>query len=463
MRDWSPERVAVAAGAVLAGRPPASPSSGSLAGADGPQPQSPAWGAEGAAGGRRGPSRVTIDSRDVRPGDLFVGLPGTRVDGGGFAAGALHAGAWGVVVAPGHVSDARCAPAGTVLACDDPLAALQSLARAWRRELGAQVVAITGSTGKTSTKDLLAAMARPSRRTVASEQNLNTEIGVPLTILGAPAGTEVLVLELAMRGAGQIAELAAIAEPDVGVILNVGPVHLELLGTLERVAAAKAELLEGLRGGATAILPADEPLLDRHRRADLRVVTFGAGGDVEDLGDVEIPFTSAHMRLNALAALAAARAVGIEPHGMLDVALSDRRGQRIELPGAVVVIDDCYNANPMSMRAALDDLRASASGRSIAVLGDMLELGADAVSYHEEIGEHAAETGVDMLVAVGPLAAHMGARFHGERHFVPDAVAAASLAQELVRPGDTVLVKASRGVGLEAVAEGLRALAATGA
>jgi UDP-N-acetylmuramoyl-tripeptide--D-alanyl-D-alanine ligase len=208
------------------------------------------------------------------------------------------------------------------------------------------------------------------------------------------------------------------------------------------------------------VLPADEPLLDAHRRDDLRIVTFGEGGDVASLGDLELPFTSAHMRSNALAALAAARALGARPRGMLDVTLSAMRGQRIELAGAVVVIDDCYNANPMSMRAALDDLSASATGRRVAVLGDMLELGPDEVGFHEEIGAYASACGVDVLIAVGPLAAHMGAGFAGELHAVGDAAAAAALAGELVRPGDTVLVKASRGVGLELVAAGVRAATA---
>jgi len=432
VRDWSPERVAAAAGAALA-QPP---------GADGAAP---------------GPLRATIDSRDVRAGDLFVGLPGSRTDGGRYAAGALRDGAWGVLVSARH---AGVEEPGAVLVADDPLAALQALARAWRRELGAQVVAITGSTGKTSTKDLCAAMLRQDRRTVGSRQNFNTEIGLPLEILGAPPGTQALVLELAMRGSGQIAELTAIAEPDVGVIVNVGPVHLELLGSLEAIAAAKAELLYGLRPGATAVLPADAPLLDPHRRDDLKVVTFGDGGDVSELGELDVPFASAHMRSNALAALAAARALGAQPRGMLDVTLSALRGQRIELPGPVIVIDDCYNANPMSMRAALDDLSASAPGRRVAVLGDMLELGPEQVRFHEELGRQADERGVELVIAVGPLAAHMAAGYGGELHAVPDAAAAASLAGELVRPGDTVLVKASRGVGLEVVSEGMRAATA---
>jgi len=440
VRDWSPEQLADAAGARLA-----APSAG-------PAPSG--------AGAAAGPARVTIDSRDVGPGDLFVGLPGTRTDGGRHAGQALAQGAWGVLVAGEHAQslDAQHA-VPVVLISDEPLGALQRLARAWRRELGAQVVGITGSTGKTSTKDLLAAMLAQQRSVVASAQNLNTEIGLPLTILGAPAGTQALVLEMAMRGAGQIAELAAIAEPDVGVIVNVGPVHLELLGSLQAVAAAKAELIAGLRAGATAVLPVSEPLLDAYLRTDLEIVTFGPGGDVSELGDLELPFSSAHMRRNALAALAAARALGVKPSGRLEVTLSALRGQRIELPGQVLVINDCYNANPMSMRAALDDLAVSASGRKIAVLGDMLELGPEEADYHAQIGDHARAAGIDVLVAVGPLAAHMGERFDGELHRVEDAAAAAELTRELLRPGDTVVIKASRGVGLEVVAEHL--LAAT--
>jgi UDP-N-acetylmuramoyl-tripeptide--D-alanyl-D-alanine ligase len=433
VRDWSPELLAEAAGVRLV-RP------GPLTGGDAPP----------------GPLRVTIDSRDVRPGDLFVGLRGRNVDGGRYAGAALAAGAWGVLASPEHARGAG--GAGVLLAADDPLAGLQALARSWRRALGAQVIAITGSTGKTSTKDVLAAMLAQQRRVVASPENFNTEIGLPLSILRAPPGTEVLVLELAMRGEGQIAELAAIAEPDIGVIVNVGPVHLELLGTLEAVAAAKAELLVDLRPGATAVLPAGEPLLDVHLRDDLHTVTFGPGGDVAELGDdLELPFSSRHMRLNALAALAAARAAGVRPRGRLEVTLSALRGERIELPGPVLVIDDCYNANPMSMRAALDDLAESASGRRVAVLGDMLELGSHEVRFHGEIGRYAAECGVDVLVTVGPLAASIAPHFGGRLHAAADAAEAAALVRDLVAPGDTVLVKGSRGVGLEVVAQALRA------
>ncbi len=208
-------------------------------------------------------------------------------------------------------------------------------------------------------------MLEPHRAVVATEQNLNTEIGLPLTILGAPAGTEVLVLEMAMRGAGQIAELVEIAEPDVGVVVNVGPVHLELLGTIEAIAATKAELIRDLPAHGTAVLPAGEPLLDPHRRADIAPSPSApAATSTRCRRASRVPFDSAHMRLNALAALAAARAIGVEPAGAVRVALSRLRGERIALRDGVVVINDCYNANPMSMRAALDDLAETAAGAS---------------------------------------------------------------------------------------------------
>jgi UDP-N-acetylmuramoyl-tripeptide--D-alanyl-D-alanine ligase len=418
---------------------------------------------------------VSIDSRTLAPGELFVGLPGSRADGGAHAAGALARGAWGVLVGPEHASPlAAGAAAGAVLSHADPLGALQTLAAAWRRELaagGARVVAITGSTGKTSTKDILAALLAGHVRTFASPENLNTEIGLPLAILAAPQGTQALVLEMAMRGSGQIGELTAIAKPDVGVIVNIGPAHLELLGSLEAIAAAKAELIAGLAPGATIVVPANEPLLEAHMRADLDTVTFGEGGDValeearadgavrvrdgDELLSIEPSFTGAHNLLNLLAAVAAAKALGVRHEGPLEVRFSALRGERRTLPGGVLLIDDCYNANPMSMRAAIDELAETDASRRVAVLGDMLELGEDAPRFHREIGTHAAERGVGLLVTVGPLAERMREGFDGEAHSVPDAEAAAELLRGLLRAGDAVLVKGSRGVGLELVARAL--------
>lgn len=446
MRAWDAERIARATGARLAGPVPVRPD------------------------GESGPARAIVDSREAGPGDLFVGLPGASQDGGRFAASALAAGAWGVLVEPAHAEAARCAPPGVLLAHERPLAGLQQLARAWRRSLGARVVAVTGSTGKTSTKDILAALLGGHLRTVASRQNYNTEIGLPLAILEAPAGSQALVLELAMRGPGQIGELTAIAEPDVGVIVNIGPVHLERLGSLEAIAAAKAELIAGLAAGSTAVVPSREPLLEKHLRADLLTLTFGDGGavriDAVSPGAVVVEhegermelrpsFSQAHNQQNLLAAVAAARALGVTPRGPVDVAFSALRGERVALPGGVILINDCYNANPMSMRAALDDLASSAPARRLAVLGDMLELGPQQGRFHREIGAHAAERGIDVLVTVGPLAEAIAAAFPGERHSVADAAAAAELLPGLLREGDTVLVKGSRGVGLERVAEAL--------
>ncbi len=444
MRAWDSERVAAEAGARIVGdlRLPG------------------------------GPERVVIDSREVCPGDLFIGLPGAHADGGAYAQTALDAGAWGVLVAPAH-AEGGASGTGVRLAHPSPLLALHALARAWRHALGAQVIAITGSTGKTSTKDIVGALLRPHRRTVVSPLNHNTEIGLPLTVLGAPAGTEVLVLEMGMRGRGQIAELTAIAEPDVGVIVSVGPVHLELLGSLEAVAAAKAELIAGLAPGAVAVIPADEPLLEPHLRPDVRTVRFGPGGDVtlrrvDADGGVVIDaqgepialrptFTAAHQReWNLLAAVAAVRALGVVVGGALEVAFSAGRGERIELAGGLTLVNDCYNANPMSMRAALQDLAVTASARRVAVLGDMLELGSGADEFHAAIGACAADCGVDLLVTVGPLAAAMAQRFDGPTLAFADADEAAAEVPALLHGGDTVLVKASQGVGLSRVVEAVR-------
>jgi UDP-N-acetylmuramoyl-tripeptide--D-alanyl-D-alanine ligase len=428
-----------------------------------------------------GPTRVVIDSREAGPGDLFVGIPGERADGGSFAADALRAGAWGVMVTARWVDDALAVDGGAVLASEMPVPALGALARAWRRDLAAHVIAVTGSVGKTSTKDLIAALVAPHRTVAASRENFNTEIGMPLEILRAPLGTEVLVLEAAMRGFGQIAELAAICEPDVAVITNIGPVHLEQMGSLEGVAKAKAELLEGLYEGATAVVPSDEPLLEPWLRESLQVVTFGPGGDVAYEGsslrggtvpdalpqtqviiargkriELELPFEQAHNLMNTLAAVAAAQAVGVEPSGRVDVTFSGLRGERVLLGTGATVINDCYNANPLSMRAALDDLAThETAGRRIAVLGDMLELGPAEDEHHRDVGAYAATAGVDVLVTVGPRAARMLDRYDGEGHAVGTAAEAAALAGELVAPGDVLLVKGSRGVGLEVVAETL--------
>jgi UDP-N-acetylmuramoyl-tripeptide--D-alanyl-D-alanine ligase len=424
-------------------------------------------------GGGGSPRRTLIDSREAREGDLFVGLRGERDDGGRFAADALRGGAWGVLVGSSHARELGDEGDGSwVLASGDPLASLQALARGWRRELGCRVVGITGSTGKTSVKDVCRAMLPAAVH--ASPENFNTEIGLPLAVLGAEEGTEILVLEMAMRGVGQIAELCAIAEPDVAVITNVGPVHVELLGTLEAIAAAKAEIIDGLADGGTAVVPADSGPLEPHLERAPSLLRFGDGGDVRardvmtEAGETnavvvtpageqafKLPFVEAYNLDNALAAIAAGIALDLPLAGMAQrapgIVFSRLRGELVELPGNAILINDSYNANPISMRAALDHLASlPTDGRRVAVLGEMRELGPEAAAYHREIGEHARRRGVELLIGVGELG-----REYAPDAEVPDAEAAADALAERLRPRDAVLVKGSRAVGLELVAEKL--------
>ena len=425
--------------------------------------------AEGAA---QAPRRAVVDSREAGAGDLFVGLPGEHADGGEFAAAALEAGAWGVIVDPRHAAGLA---GGWVLTASHPLTALGSLARGWRRRLGCRVIGITGSVGKTSVKDICAAMLPGSVH--SSPENFNTEIGLPLAILGADTGTELLVLEMAMRGPGQIAELAAIAEPEVAVITNVGPVHVELLGSVETIASVKAEILGGLPPGGAAVVPVDAGALERFLAGVPRLVRFGEGGDVQVLerrveGDAtdalvhtpagdqrfRFPFAEAYNLENALAAIAAGVAVGAEPAEMAQraphIGFSRLRGERLQLGDGIVLVNDSYNANPVSMRAALDHLAAMpVAGRRVAVLGEMGELGPESAEFHRGVGAHAREAGVDILVGVGEPA-----RDYGPDELVADPIEAADLLAEQLGSGDAVLVKGSRAAGLEAVAENLRAL-----
>ena len=424
---------------------------------------------QGASGG---PTRASIDSRALETGDLFFGLPGERVDGGEFAGQALATGAWGVVVTPERAAElVEGEVSGWIFSTPDPLNALQGLATAWRRALGVPVLGITGSVGKTSVKDIARAIL--PGRIHANEQNLNTEIGLPLTILSAPGDSDVLVLEMAMRGFGQIALLAEIAEPNVGVITCVGPVHVELVGSVEGVAKAKAELIDGLPEDGTLVAQADPGLLTPHLERAPALITFGDGGDVFADG-VEVsdgsleatvhtpagqerfsfPFSERHNLENALAAIAAGIALGFSPAEMSAgtgrIRLSSLRGERVELPGGAVLINDCYNANPVSMRAALGNLASEPAETRIAVLGLMGELGEEAEDYHSEVGGIAREVGIDLVIGVGPEAVG-----YGPDVLVDDPAGAAAELSGRDRPGTVVLVKGSRSAGLEAVAEAL--------
>jgi UDP-N-acetylmuramoyl-tripeptide--D-alanyl-D-alanine ligase len=423
-----------------------------------------AIGASDPGGDESHPVRVVIDSREAGPGDLFFGIAGERVDGGTYAQAVIDQGAWGVVVTAEHAA----VTGANVFVVEDPTVALGKLANRWRHELGVKVIGITGSTGKTSTKDILAALLGKSLNVVATPANRNTEIGLPLTVLGALRGTEVLVLEMAMRGPNQIDELARIAEPDVGCVVNIGPVHLEQMGSIEAIAKAKAELIAALGPGATAVVPSDEPLLDPHLRSDIPTVSFGPGGDVrlldEDAADelriatpqgevlIRPSFKERYLTRNLLAAVACAQAVGAPVDGDLTVNFSALRGEVSEVLGGVTLINDCYNANPVSMRAALDNL-ADAGGRHIAVLGGMGELGPDSTRFHHEVAQHAADSGVDFLITVGDLGGSYGDDYVGSIEHVVSPEAAAYVVRRVAEPGDTVLVKGSRSVGLEKVGE----------
>ncbi len=453
-----------------------------------PQEIAAALGAEVVAEGRsESPRRATISSGDAGPGNLFFGLRGANRDGGEFAAAAIDAGAWGVVVGPGFKTQfsPHSEKKGVltrrdawVFVADDPLVAMHSLARAYRRALGARVVGVTGSVGKTSVKDIARALL--PGRVHASPENFNTEIGLPLTILEAPADTDVLVLEMAMRGRGQIAELAAIAEPEVAVITNVGPVHVELLGSIEAIAAAKAEILDDLPAGGTAVAPVEAGFLEPHLEPIVEQLRFGPGGDVEAV-EVQVadgvtealvatplgsrrfhfPFAEAHNLTNALAAIAAGVALDADLAEMADraadIGFSRFRGERIELGDGIVLVNDCYNANPVSMRAALDHLATLEAERTVAVLGEMGELGPESADFHREVGEHARAAGIDFVIGVGAPA-----RDYDPDELVADPGEAAELLAARLEPGDAVLVKGSRSAGLEAVAEQLPDLVEVG-
>jgi UDP-N-acetylmuramoyl-tripeptide--D-alanyl-D-alanine ligase len=418
-----------------------------------------------AAEGAEQVTGLTVDSRRVTRGDLFVAV----------GRGAEYA------------DDALAAGAAAALLPADAFAALAAIARAVRERSSARVVAITGSIAKTSTKDILGALCKPHARTVVAEGSQNNEVGLPLTLGRLDEDTEIAIVEMGMRGLGQIAELCETAKPEIGVITKIGPVHLELLGTVERVAQAKAELIGALPTGGTGVVPAGDSLLDPYlTREDIDVLRFGPGGDVQLVSftpagneatlevdafgerlELTFPFTSRYNATNALAALAAYRALGLPlaeaGRGAPALKLSRWRGEEAPLPGDGLLINDAYNANPLSMVAALEHLAARAGERrKVAVLGDMAELGPGAPAYHREVGAAAARNGVDVLVAVGPLARNyvQGARGIAETRWAPTVEASLTAVRSLLRPGDCVLVKGSRAMGLETVADALAVVAA---
>jgi UDP-N-acetylmuramoyl-tripeptide--D-alanyl-D-alanine ligase len=433
---------------------------------------------------------VVIDSRQARPGALFAALPGERADGHDYAAVAVAAGAAAVLAARPLPE----LPGVPVIVVADVTAALGSLARAVLDRLpAATVVGITGSSGKTSTKDLTAAVVERLGATIAPVGSFNNELGLPLTVLRADADTRYLVLEMSARGVGHIAQLCAIAPPRIGAVLNVGRAHAGKFGSIDAVAKAKGELVEALPADSVAILNADDPnVAAMAERTAARVVTFGlaAGADVratgislDELGrgsflltmpggraEVRLQLYGGHHVANALAAAAIAAELGLDVAAIAD-ALSNataRSKKRMELtrrPDGVLVINDAYNANPDSTRAAIEALAHLISGgrRGFAVLGYMAELGDIEAESHREAGLLAARAGVTGLIAVGEQAESMlaGARtqpgWAGEAIGAPNALAAIDVLENRLRPGDVVLVKASNSAGLWEVADGLLA------
>ncbi|NAZ85890.1 UDP-N-acetylmuramoyl-tripeptide--D-alanyl-D-alanine ligase [Kineococcus indalonis] len=434
---------------------------------------------------------VVVDSRRVEPGALFVALPGARVDGAEHAAAAVAAGAV-LVLAQRPVE----VPGGAaVVLVEDGVAALGRLAAGALARLragggGPRVLGVTGSAGKTTTKDLLAAVLAPLGPVVAPTGSFNNEVGAPLTVLRAGAGTAALVVEMGARGPGHIAALCRVARPGTGVVLNVGSAHAGEFGSLDATAAAKGELVEALPADGVAVLNADDArVAAMAARTSARVVTFGLGPDADvralDVRTDELArplFTLSaggrtapvHLRLhgehqvpNALAAAAAALQLGVALEDVAAAlsgaeAASGGRMQVVQRPDGVTVVHDAYNANPESVRAALKALAGMAGGRRTwAVLGEMLELGAASRDEHDAVGRYAVRLDVSKLLVVGAGArpVYTGAVMEGswgeEAAFAADVEEAAEVLQEQLRPGDVVLVKASNGAGLGRLAERL--------
>jgi len=428
---------------------------------------------------RTGITGATLDTRRIQPGMLFVPLPGSRTDGHAFLDEAFARGAGAALCARAVHPAIAHVPLGPLVLVDDVTAALQRLALEWRKRWPGWLVAVTGSVGKTTTKELVAAALATAGPVLRTEGNLNNHWGVPLTLMGLESDHHAAVVEMGMNHAGEIAALASLARPDACVITNAGSAHLENLGSLEAIAREKASLAWSLRPGAPAFVNADSPrLMEAMRGCRAHAITFGlsAGADVrpdrvEDLGDrgsrLEVPgfppvalqLVGLHQVGNALAALAVARFRGLDPAAVA-AALSAHRPlkgrMQVQHAGGATLLVDHYNANPDSMRAALATLAGwPRATRRIAVLGDMRELGGDAPRLHREVGEAVRDA---ELWVVGEHAADYaaGGRVAGAPvHLFPDKPSLADALRETLAPGVVVLFKASRGAALEDVLAGL--------
>jgi UDP-N-acetylmuramoyl-tripeptide--D-alanyl-D-alanine ligase len=418
-------------------------------------------------------SSVVIDSREVKPDSVFFAIKGERLDGHQFVPQALQT-ARGVVVTRVDFETDKA-----IVQVDDTTAALQRLAREIRNRYDFLLIGITGSAGKTTTKEMIATLIGTERRTFKSWGNFNNLIGCPLCIDNTPDGTEVVVSEMGMNHKGEIALLAGLTHPDIGVYTNIGPVHIEFFGTVEKIAEAKKELLENVKpDGAIVINVDNEHVVRISRDFPGRKVTYGIDHDAEFRGtnirergllgssftvqgrDFELALPGRHNLENLLAAIAAARTAGISwdgiERGIRDIKPAYHRGIVIPWHGATIY-DDTYNSNPYAVARAIELLRQADAQRRIAVIGDMLELGEKELDFHRDTGRAIPTSDVDVVIGVGPRSKALldGAReagFGDERlHHFDDAQSAGEFLKTFIRPGDLVLVKASRGIGLDRI------------
>ncbi|MGE1063721.1 UDP-N-acetylmuramoyl-tripeptide--D-alanyl-D-alanine ligase [Megasphaera paucivorans] len=423
-------------------------------------------------------SKVETDTRNIGPGSLFVALKGEKFDGHDFVCQARDNGATGAVVQ--EYREEYKKDNFAVILVANTVTAYQGLARFHRRRFDIPIVAVTGSVGKTTTRNMIASVLAQKYTVLQTEKNFNNEIGLPKTLLQLTENHGACVVEMGMRGLGQIADLAAVAEPTVGVVTNVGKSHIELLGSQANIAKAKSELVKALTENGAAILNQDDPYTAA--MADLckgKVVSFGLGNDAviqgsrifmdeqgvhftcrcfDEMFDVLIPSLGEHNVYNALAAISVGRILGLSDRkmqkGLLEYQSEAMRQELIRI-GSYTFINDAYNANPASMQEAVRTLAKLGKGRKIAVLGDMLELGDWAQKEHEKIGIEAAALGIDAIIALGPLAEYIASAAENagmiEVHTVENHAAAASCLKHILQPGDTVLLKGSRGMAMEKI------------
>ena len=433
-------------------------------------------------------ARITgwsIDSRTAQPGDLFFALRGPNHDGNAYLDQAFSKGATAAVADLGALSPARqsgAAGAGDILAVPDSLAALQHIASWARDQWGGQVIGVTGSAGKTTTKDVIAAMLAVTTPVSKTVGNLNNHIGLPISILRLPSGTPVAVLEMAMNHAGEIRRLCEIARPNIGVVTNVGHAHMEAFESIQAVAAAKRELIESLPADGIAVLNSDDqlvlPFREKHRG---RTVTFGfsPGSDVRgenveqtsegvrftvDSVQFSSPLHGFHSVSNFLAGIAVAGLFGIRPQQLTEVVRDfppgPMRGERI-LHNGILILNDCYNSNPDAARAMIDVLRDTQAKRRIAVLGEMLELGRWSGALHRDVGSYVAAQGIDVLVGIRGAASNLvdAAKEAGQAvnaaFFFEHPEDAGDKLREIASAGDVILFKGSRGTHVERALERL--------